>query len=268
VYAAIESREVGDTTWNIATDVFGNDCYFSNEYKWEQNSVGTIVSEGMINEPFGTPSSNINDRNLFVESSVPSGVPSPFIFSQGGRVFALNGESLPLGTEYRITIGNVSNNYNAFLIGGGVGCADFNDLNTNVVYIVDDFINPTLSPFATPSSSTIYEYEVTTFGASSTPCSSTFVASSTYYSASPFARYLFAPTPGGASDQIFDLFTNSNLTTKVTYPSLGSPRYARVRRANSGFISAGNNPENTKDKSYILEVDGSGNPSILGPCLY
>ena len=70
--------------------------------------------------------------------------------------------------------------------------------------MVDDFINPTLFPFATISGNNIYEYEVTTFGTSSTPCSSTFVASSTYYSASPFARYLFAPTPGGASDQIFD----------------------------------------------------------------
>lgn len=270
VYAAIESRGVGDTAWNIATDVFGNDCYFSNDYNWEQNSVGVILSEGMIAEPFQTPSTDINDRRLFVESTVPSGIPSPFILSQGGRVFALNGESLPNGTEYRITIGNVSNSYNAFLISGGVHCANFNDISTNVVYMVDDFINPTLFPFATPSSSTIYEYEITTFGTSSTPCSSTFVASSTYYSASPFARYLFAPTNplGGTSSQIFDLFTNSNLTTKVTYPSLGSPRYARVRRVSSSLSAAGNNPENTKDRSYILEVDGSGNPSILGPCLY
>ena len=268
VYAAIESREVTDTTWNIATDVFGNDCYFSNEYKWEKNSVGAILSEGMINELPATPPPNINDRNLFVESSVPSGVPSPFIFSQGGRVFALNGESLPLGTEYRITVGNVANSYNAFFILGGVQCTDFNNINTNVEYIIDDFINPTVLPFATTSGSSIYQYEVTTFGASSTPCSSTFVASSTYYSASPFARYLFAPTPGGASDQIFDLFTNSNLTTKVTYPSVGLNRYARVRRVSTGLSSAGDNPENTKDGSYILEVDGSGNPSILGPCLY
>ena len=190
VYAAIESREVGGTAWNIATDVFGNDCYFSNEYKWEQNSVGVILSEGMINEPFGAPSSNINDRRLFVESSVPSGVPSPFIFSQGGRVFALNGESLPLGTEYRITIGNVSNNYNAFLISGGKQCGDTNGIDTNVQYIVDDFINPTLLPFATTFGGSVYQYEVTTFSTSSSLCSSTFVASSTYYSASPFARYL------------------------------------------------------------------------------
>ncbi len=267
VYAAIESREVSNSSWNIATDVFGNDCYFSNEYKWEQNSGGTIVSEGMINEPFGTPSSNINNRRLFVESSVPSGTPSPFISSQGGRVFALNGESLPKGTEYRITIGNVSNNYNAFLNSGGPVCADFNDFKTNVIYMVDDFINPTLLPFVTPSGGNIYQYEITTFGTSSTPCSGTFIASSTYYSASPFARYLFAPTPGVASDQIFDLFTNVNLTTKVTYPSAGSPRYARIRKTGS-FGVAGDNPENTKDGSYILKVDGSGIPEILGPCLY
>ena len=266
VYAAIESREVSGTTWNIATDVFGNDCYFSNDYKWEQNSGGAILSEGMITEPFQTPSSNINDRRLFVESSVPSGAPSPFIFSQGGRVFALNGESLPLGTEYRITIGNVSNNYNAFLISGGKQCGDTNGIDTNVQYIVDDFINPTVLPFTTTSGGSVYQYEVTTFSTSSSLCSSTFVASSTYYSASPFARYLFAPTPGTASDQIFDLFTNSNLTTKVTYTA---NTYARVRRVGGGAVgSSGDNPENTKDGSYILQVDGSGNPSILGPCLY
>jgi len=261
VYAAIESREVSGTTWNIATDVFGNDCYFSNDYKWEQNSGGAILSEGMITEPFQTPSSDINDRRLFVESSVPS-IPSPFRISQGGRVFALNGESLPLGTEYRITIGNVSNNYNAFLISGGKQCGDTNDLDTNVQYIVDDFINPTVLPFGATSGGSVYQYEVTTFSASSSLCSSTFVASSTYYSASPFARYLFAPTPGVASDQIFDLFTNSNLTTKVTYTA---NTYARVRRVGGGTI---NNPEDTKDGSYVLEVNGSGNPSILGPCLY
>ncbi len=269
VYAAIESREVSNSSWNIATDVFGNDCYFSNKYKWEQNSGGTITSEGMINEPLvplPLPPS-VNDRRLFVESIIPSGSPSPFLFSQGGRVFALNGESLPLGTEYRITIGNVTNNYNAFTISGSVQCGDFNDNNTNVVYMVDDFINPTLLPFVTPSGSNIYQYEITTFGTSSAPCSGTFVASSTYYSASPFARYLFAPTPGVASDQIFDLFTNVNLTTKVTYPSAGSPRYARIRKTGS-FGVAGDNPENTKDGSYILKVDGSGIPEILGPCLY
>ena len=264
VFVAIESRKVGDSTWNIATDVLGNDCYFSNKYSFVQSGGLSPSSEGMVNEPFGTPSLNNTDRNLFVESNI-SAFPPPFIFYSGGRVFALNGESLSPGTEYRVTVGNVTNNYNAFLITGGVQCGNVATADTNVKYIIDDFINPTVSPFNTTSSSPIYEYEVTAFGTSTPSCASTFTPSVlSYYSASPFARYLFAPTPGGASDQIFDLFTNNNLSTKATYTA---NTYARVRK--KGSISAsGDNPEYTKDGSYILEIDASGNPKILAPCLY
>ena len=98
----------------------------------------------------------------------------------------------------------------------------------------------------------------------------------TFYSACPLARYLFAPNetlvsgglPGGADNEIFDLWDNENLTGKFTSSSnvpqtgtIANPFYTRIARAD------GSNPESTRDGTYLLVYPGpSGEPEILGPC--
>ncbi len=291
-YAAIEHRDVGSSTWSIATDVFGNPCIFDNEYRFFKDATGATVLFGMyaeddrgvyenqiyktiINQEFtGVP--NPNDPN-----SDPA--PTPFLTPRCARIFVLNDTG-----EYRIANGNVYNSYKAFTAAGTPPnrtgspiCSDTPEFSTNAQYIIGDFANVPLIDnglrgfYPIGQQTNIYAYEIT-FWAQGTPTCGTgaFQASGVvFYSASPSARYLFAPnttaTSSGAGNGIFDLWDNTNLTGKFTsstnFPSGGTsanPYFTRIRRAD------GNNLEQTRDGTYLLiSHDQNGDPAILGPCL-
>lgn len=290
-YAAIEHRDIGSSTWNVATDVFGNPCIFDNEYRFLKDATGATVLFGMYAE---------DDRNVYENQIYKSIVnleftgvpnpndpnsepaPTPFLTPRCARIFVLNDTG-----EYRIASGNVYNSYKAFnAIGtppnrtGTAVCGDTPEFSTNVEYKIGDFANvplidSTLRGFQPiGQQSNIYAYEITAWAQGTPTCGTgTFMATGVvFYSASPSARYLFAPntTSGlGVGNEIFDLWDNTNLTGKfessTNVPQNGTianPYYTRVRRAD------GNNPEQTRDGTYLLVYpDPNGDPAILGPCL-
>ena len=274
-YAAIQHRNVGSSTWSLATDVFGNLCIFDNEYRFFKDTTGATVLFGMYAE---------DDRNVYEDQIYKSvinfettGVPNPgdpnsepgptsFPTPRCARIFVLNDTG-----EYRIASGNVYNSYKAFnAIGtppnrtGSPVCTDTPDFSTNVQYIIGDFANVPLTdnllrgfqPIGQQTN--IYAYEITAWAQGSPTCGTgTFQPTGVvFYSASPSARYLFAPntTAGvGAGNDIFDLWDNTNLTGKFESSSnvpqngtIANPYFTRIRRAD------GNNPEKTRDGTYLL----------------
>ena len=289
-YAAIEHRDVGSSTWSVATDVFGNPCIFDNEYRFLKDATGATVLFGMYAE---------DDRNVYENQIYKSvvnfeftGVPNrddgsepaatPFLTPRCARIFVLNDTG-----EYRIASGNVYNSYKAFTATGTPPnrtgspiCSDTPEFTTNVEYQIGDFANVplidrTLRGFQPiGQQANVYAYEITVWAQGTPTCGTgTFQPTGVvFYSASPSARYLFAPNTTsvlGAGNQIFDLWDNTNLTGKFTsstnFPSGGTsanPYFTRIRRAD------GNNPEQTRDGTYLLiSHDQNGDPAILGPCL-
>jgi hypothetical protein len=278
-YAAIEYRDIGSSTWSVATDVFGNPCVFDNEYRFFKDANGNTVLAGMYAE---------NDGGIYENQIYKSIVD----FSQGGsaflsqpcaRIFVLNDTG-----EYRIASGNVYNSYKAFnAIGtppnrtGSPVCSDTPEFSTNVEYKIGDFANVPLidntlrGSYPIGQQSNIYAYEITVWAQGTPTCGTgTFQPTGVvFYSASPSARYLFTPnnTGGvaGAYGAIFNLWDNTNLTGKFELSTnvpqngtIANPYYTRVRRAD------GNNPEQTRDGTYLLVYpDPNGDPAILGPCL-
>ena len=280
-YAAIEYRAIGASTWSIATDAFGNQCVFDNLYENKVTSTGQVVLAGMTEEDQGNYPNQLRMNNIDSSQSNPGSIPGGFILSRfGGRVFALNDTG-----EYRIASGNVYNNYSAFLLSGGKQCNDTPDLETNVEYYIGDLANvPTGSSnqirgqLLIGSVQNIYEYSIGAWAQGTATCGTgTFQATGvSFYSACPVTRYLFAPnetivsggSTGGDDNAIFSLWDNDNLTGKFTsstnVPQTGTianPFYTRIARAD------GNNPEGTRDGTYLLVYPGSsGGPEILNPC--
>ena len=296
-YAAIEHRGVGSSTWSIATDVFGNPCIFDNEYRFFKDATGSTVLFGMYAEDDrGTYENQLYKSITNLDST---GVPgpgregdepglTPFLTPACSRIFVLNDVG-----EYRIASGNVYNSYKAFnAIGtppnrtGVAVCSEQIDFSNNVEYKIGDFANVPLIdnklriPTPIGQQSNIYAYEITSWAQGTPTCGTgTFQPSGVmFYSASPSARYLFTPNDtGGAAGfkgAIFDLWDNTNLTGRFQLSNnvpqngtLSNPYYTRIRRAD------GNNPEQTRDGTYLLAYptstgsSGTKLASILGPCL-
>ncbi len=278
-YAAIEYRATGTSIWSIATDVEGNQCIFDNLYENKITSAGQTVLAGMTEEGQGNYPNQLQMQNTDPNTS---GGPGIGLTRRGGRVFVLSEPG-----EYRIASGNVYNNYEAFLLAGGEQCGDTPDFSTNLEYSIGDFANvplasqPIRGMFQIGAQQNIYAYEIDVWAQGTATCGTgTFQPSGViFYSACPLTRYLFSPNttavtgglPGGAGNQIFDLWDNENLTGRFTSSSnvpqngtISNPYYTRIRRVN------GSNPEGSRDGTYLLEYPSplkSGDPRIVGPCL-
>ena len=289
VYAAIEFRANSNDPWTIAQDVYGEDCVYGNLYNNKVNSEGNILLSGMTQED---PDDSVLQNKILIQNETSQtgsnnelGAQASFaamIARPGGRIFVLNTPG-----EYRIAFGNIYNNYNAFEH-TGPNCSEAPDTTTNLFYEIGDFTNaPKGSALRGFDDSNIYTYEISVFieGTSATCGTGPFVFNRNLYSASPSARYLYAPnktlidasSSGGdtfnatVTDEIFGLFTDEKLTQpfskdKFLYPdpSEGQVSFARIRRKNS-------NPEATRDGTYLLVVDPAGYKNrevyIASPCL-
>ena len=289
VYAAIEFRENSSGSWVVAKDVFGNDCIYANETINEVKSTGDVILSGMTSED--TDDDKLVDRLSVVNRTELASSTNTKANSQGfasmvefpaGRVFVLNQPG-----EYRIAWGNLYNNYNAFTRSFGKGqvdCSDVPSAETNIEYEIGDFTNVSISSFirsrARYEVGNVYKYEAEAwkplhekYGAY---CEiSVFEPAITYYSASPFARYLYATNTtqvdsrdsGGNTtysepDQIFGLFTDTLLTSPITIirsSNYDGDYYTRIRQV-------GTNPESTRDGTYLIRTF-KNRIEVVGPCL-
>jgi hypothetical protein len=285
VYAAIEFRENSSGSWVIAQDVFGEDCIYANTTTNEVRSTGDVVLAGMTSEDTSdtdivnrlsvlniteTLSSNLDAQET--ESGFAAMLENP-----AGRVFVLNQPG-----EYRIAWGNLYNSYNAFRLLDGLNCNQEPTIETNIKYEIGDFANVSIDSFLRSFNifpeGNVYEYQAETWkpitneGAS---CGTgVFEPAFTYYSASPFARYLYATnttqidtglegdtTTYSEPDQIFGLFIDPLLTApiQVLRPTNAEYMYTRIRQK-------GTNPESTRDGTYLIRTF-KNTLQILGPCL-
>ena len=289
VYAAIEFRANSSGLWTIAQDVNGEDCVYGNLYNNKVNSEGNILLAGMTQED---PNDSVLQNKILIQNETSqTGSNNPesdfnepsyaaMITRPGGRIFVLNNPG-----EYRIAFGNIYNNYNAFEH-TGPNCSEAPDTATNLFYEIGDFTNaPKGSALRGFNDSNIYTYEISVFieGAHPTCGTGPFVFNRNLYSASPSARYLYAPnktlidfalsdgdtTGATVTDEIFGLFTDEKLTQpfskdKFLYPdpSEGQVSFARIRRVNS-------NPESTRDGTYLLVINPASRNEIYidRPCL-
>ena len=289
VYAAIEFRENSSGSWVVAKDVFGNDCIYANETINEVKSTGDVILSGMTSEDTGNDKLayrlSVENRTELASSTNTKSDTQGFaemVEFPAGRVFVLNQPG-----EYRIAWGNLYNNYNALTRSGGewqVDCSDVPSEETNIKYEIGDFTNVSLSSFIRDSArfkmSNVYKYETEAWKPLNAErgayCEiSVFEPAVTYYSASPFARYLYATNTtqvdardnGGNTtysepDQIFGLFTDTLLTSPITIirPSnYDGDYYARIRQV-------GTNPESTRDGTYLIRTF-KNRIEVVGPCL-
>ncbi len=281
VYAAIEFRENSSDDWDLAQDVFGEDCIYANRTTNEVRSTGDVVLSGMTSEdPSDTDLVNrlrvLNITEPAVNTKESTQGFAAMLEVPAGRVFVLNQPG-----EYRVAWGNLFNSYNAFEA-DGVKCNQEPTVETNIKYEIGDFTNVDLNSFlrnfSTSEEGNVYEYQAEAWqpipdgGAS---CGTgVFEPTLTYYSASPFARYLFAKnttqidtglesdtTTYSEPDQIFGLFVDPLLTTPAQVLRLASDEYmyTRIRRA-------GSDPESTRDGTYLIRTF-KNSMQILGPCL-
>ncbi len=285
VYAAIEFRENSSGNWVLAKDVFGEDCIYANQTTNEVRSTGDVILAGMTSED--TSDTNLVNRlSVINKTEISSGVDSKETTSSfaamveypAGRVFALNQPG-----EYRIAWGNLYNSYNAFTQADGVNCSQEPTIETNIEYEIGDFTNVSPDSFlrtrAVFQTGNVYKYQAEAWQANhpkyGASCSTgVFQPTLTYYSASPFARYLFATnttqidtgnksdtTTYSEPDQIFGLFTDPLLTTPAQVLML-----AGVEEMHTRIRQVGTNPESTRDGTYLIRTF-KNSMQIVGPCL-
>ena len=288
VYAAIEFRENSSGSWVLAKDVFGEDCIYANKTTNEVRSTGDVVLAGMTSED--TSDDDLVNRlsvlnvteissNYFKTGDVKeteSGF-AAMLETPAGRVFVLNQPG-----EYRIAWGNLYNSYNAFTQTDGVSCSQEPTIETNIKYEIGDFTNVStdsfLRAFNIYPEGNVYEYQAEAWqatGEEGASCSTgVFEPAITYYSASPFARYLFATnttqidtgdetnaTNYSEPDQIFGLFTDPLLTSPAQVLRLAGTQQMHTR-----IRLAGSNPESTRDGTYLIRTF-KNSMQIVGPCL-
>ncbi len=281
VYAAIEFRESSSDSWDLAQDVFGEDCIYANRTTNEVRSTGDVILSGMTSEDASDADLVNRLRILNITEPAVNTKESTQGFAAmlnvpAGRVFVLNQPG-----EYRVAWGNLFNSYNAFEA-DGVKCNQEPTIETNIKYEIGDFTNVDLNSFlrnfSTSPEGNVYEYQAEAWqpipdgGAS---CGTgVFEPTLTYYSASPFARYLFAKnttqidtglesdtTTYSEPDQIFGLFVDPLLTTPEQVLRRASDEYMYTR-----IRLAGSNPESTRDGTYLIRTF-KNSMQILGPCL-
>jgi hypothetical protein len=285
VYAAIEFRENSSDNWSLAKDVFDEDCIYANTTTNEVKSTGEVVLAGMTSEDAGDDKLvnrlsvlNITEPNLADRKSTTSGGYAAMVEYPAGRVFVLNQPG-----EYRIAWGNLYNSYNAFTKNDGVNCSQLPSPETDIEYEIGDFTNVSPISFlrtrAVFQTGNVYKYQAENWiptGEGSASCSTgVFNADIIYYSASPFARYLFAKntteidlasagdsTTYSEPDQIFGLFLDPLLINPaiIIRPSNYDGEYhTRIRQV-------GTNPESTRDGTYLIRTF-KNSMQVVGPCL-
>lgn len=323
VFATIQFRENSNDSWTIAKDVFGDDCVYGDFYQNiikanGTSAIGTPVISGMVSprtpniyedtisilnqtEAYNLNPNNKDFSDTFVVRYATIARPAP-----GGRLFVLSKPG-----DYRIQYGNIYNNYRAFKESGPI-CTDPGQIGqsdstygTNLVYEIGDFINPVqgsiLRGFKDSYSGfpNVYTYEYSiwakTTGNSKPTCSEgVFVGAGYLYSASPSARYLYAPNetlinesfvggdqgPAGINDRLFGLFQNKLLTRpfeksplyESVKPGRDQKSFTRIRRIDGNPTSdegaSINNPESTRDGSYLMVIDPDRRKPIYiqSPC--
>ena len=283
VYAAIEFRENSSDNWVLAKDVFGDDCIYANRVTNEVKATGEVVLSGMTSEDTSDTDLvnrlsvlNITEENISQIKETKQGF-AGMIESPAGRVFALSQPG-----EYRIAWGNLYNSYNAFT-NDGVNCNQEPTVETNIEYEIGDFTNVSPDSFlrtrTISDTGNVYQYQAEHWrpvieGEGPSCSTGVFSADLTYYSASPFARYLFSKnttqidtglesdiTTYSEPDQLFGLFIDPLLTSpaQVVRISDSQDMYTRIRQTRT-------NPESTRDGTYLIKTF-KNTMQILGPCL-
>ena len=313
VFATIQFRENANDSWAIAKDVFGDDCIYGDFYQNivkanGTSEIGIPVTSGMVaprtnssgdniykdtisilnrTEAYNLNPNNKNHTDSFVVQYARIAKPAP-----GGRLFVLSKPG-----DYRIQYGNIYNNYRAFEESGPI-CEDPGDTGqsdptygTNLRYEIGDFTNPLVGSllrgisFNYSGFQNVYTYEysiwITSTDSSPNCGEGVFASAGLLYSASPSARYLYAPNEtlidenlgggdaGGATiaDELFGLFENKLLTRpfektplyETVKPGKNTKSFTRIRRIDGDpFSDEGasiNNPESTRDGSYLMVIN-------------
>ena len=332
VFAAIQYRENVDSPWVVAKDVFGEDCVYGNLYDNKVEADGPTTMDGKVilagmtidksqNSNFvnrlvtrtQTEAVNLGQKNrdILVNETVQYVGMSP---ARGGRIFVLNNPG-----DYRIQFGNIYNDYSAFKVNNdGEGypvCGDFSTSYSQLSYEIGDFTNvaigsrlrgelgsgtiPGLSlenqALGNFSNIYTYQYDLWAKDVDNASCpEGLFQGIGLLYSASPSARYLYAPNKtqidrgldgdtGSAtiSDEIFGLFYDKMLTRpfekgqfyESIKPSKSKKSFTRIRRldGNPDINPVPSNPESTRDGTYLLVIDPAGlkrsDIYVSSPCL-
>jgi hypothetical protein len=308
IYAAIEYRENENQNWSIAKDVNDNDCVYGNLYQNDVDSGTNVRLKGMIAEnQSGGLANQLKMINTSESTSIgkiqgSSNPEETFTYAAmlpgpGGRVFVLNQPG-----EYRVAFGNLYNNYNAFT-SSGAKCFQSPNPESSFNYEIGDFTNASYGSILKGMANTnVYQYQTSIIGVSNNEptCDlGMFAPGLTLYSASPAARYLFTPNKTqvesseisnvqiSESDEIFGLFADRELlipfqktkeyqdiVNRLTTNSMkGFARIRRVDRYNEASGININNPEQTRDGSYLLVIapqiyrQYDHGMIINGPCL-
>ena len=332
VFAAIQYRENASSPWVVAKDVFGEDCVYGNVYDNIVEADGPTTIDGKVTLAGMTRDKELQNSH-FVNRLVtrtqteainqgqrPGSVGADDEFqyvsmspARGGRIFVLNNPG-----DYRIQFGNIYNNYSAFKVNaadeGYPVCGDHSTSYSQLSYEIGDFTNvaigsrlrgeldggtiPGLSlenqALGNFSNIYTYQYDLWIEGDNASCGENLFQGRGFLYSASPSARYLYAPNktqidrgldgdtgPATIRDEIFGLFYDKMLTRpfekgpfyESIKPSKGKKSFTRIRRLDGDpdINPTPSNPESTRDGTYLLVIDPAGlkrsDIYVSSPCL-